>query len=170
VQRYSLVSDFFYFYLFFFSGALISDFLLNPETRGKIFNNANFILALPLFVIGQWFWFTHMEKTGPIELLFIGINFIGCYVLFMTAMNLAQSGRAEWLGYIGRYSLYVYILHVQTAAIVRKLVRGTYHDIDAWLLLAICFVCAIVFPIVLVNSFRKYGIERLFTLQKRGEA
>jgi peptidoglycan/LPS O-acetylase OafA/YrhL len=104
------------------------------------------------------------------EVLFLLINYIGCYVLFMTAMLISRTGRNEWLAYIGRYSLYVYILHVQVAAIVRKLFRGVYHGIDPWLLLAICFICGIVLPIVFVKTFRKAGVERLFTLQKRGEA
>lgn len=170
VQRYSLFSDFFYFYLFFYAGALLSNFLLNAETRDKVFKTSNLLLILPVFFIGQWFWFTNREQTGLIEMLFIIINFVGCYVLFMTAMLVAKTNQAEWLAYIGRYSLYVYILHVQVAAIVRKLVRTVEHDINAWLLLAICFICGIVLPIVLVNTFRKWGIERLFTLQKSKEA
>lgn len=142
---------------------------MNAEWRNTVFKTSNLILILPFFIIGQWFWFEHKEQTGPIEILFIGINFIGCYVLFMAAMLMAQSGRNDWLAYIGRYSLYIYILHVQTAAIVRKLVRSVYHQVDPWVLLVICFICGIVIPILLVNSFRKYGIERLFTLQRSRE-
>ncbi|HUQ96822.1 MAG TPA: acyltransferase [Chitinophagaceae bacterium] len=185
LQDYSLFSDFFYFYLFFLAGALISDFLLQTESRTKLFQTANLLWLLPLFAIGQWFWFTqvgqwywinkeHLEPnnghTGAMEFLFILINLIGCYMLFMVANSIAKSNRNEWLAYIGRYSLYVYILHVQVAAIIRKLVRGAYHGIDPWLLLAICFICGIVVPILLVNGFRKYGIERLFTLQRSKEA
>jgi len=169
VHPYSLFSDFFYFYLFFYAGALISEYLLDAGWRNKVFTTSNFILILPVFIIGQWFWFVNKEQTGPIEFLFIAINLIGCYVLFMTAMLLARSGKNEWFAYIGTYSLYVYILHVQVAAIVRKLVRGVYHQIDPWLLLFICVLCGIVIPIVLVSGLRKYGIERLFTLQKSRE-
>lgn len=170
VHPYSLISDFFYFYFFFFTGALISDFLLNSETRNKLFKTSNLILILPLFVIGQWFWFVNKEQTGPIEVLFMLINFIGCYTLFMAAMLLAKTGKNEWMAYIGTYSLYIYILHVQVAAVVRKLVRSVYHEIDPWLLLLICFICGIVVPIVLVKNFRKWGIERMFTLQRSREA
>jgi fucose 4-O-acetylase-like acetyltransferase len=140
---------------------------------------------LPLFIIGQWFWFdrvgqwfwinkerveTDIGQGGLLELLYILINYIGCYVLFMTAMLIARTKKAEWLAYIGTYSLYIYILHVQTAAIVRKLVRSAYHDINSWLLLGICFICGIVLPVLLVKGLRRYGFERLFTLQRKGEA
>jgi fucose 4-O-acetylase-like acetyltransferase len=185
IQEYSLFSDFFYFYIFFLTGALASDVLLNAETRAKLFQTSHLIWILPLFVAGQWFWFDQVGQwfwinkervtlnngaTGAIEVLFILINLVGCYVLFKTAMLLAKNDNNEWLAYIGRYSLYIYILHVQMAAIVRKLVMGAYHNIDPWLLLAICFASGIVLPIVLVKSTRKYGIERLFSLQKRSEA
>jgi fucose 4-O-acetylase-like acetyltransferase len=185
IQAYSLFSDFFYFYIYFFAGALVSDVLLNAETRAKLFQTSNLIWILPLFIVGQWFWFDQVGQwfwiskervelnngaTGPIEILFILINLVGCYVLFKTAMLLAKNDNNEWLAYIGRYSLYIYILHVQTAAIVRKIITGAYHNIDPWLLLVICFVSGIVLPIVLVKNTRKYGIERLFSLQKRGEA
>jgi peptidoglycan/LPS O-acetylase OafA/YrhL len=85
------------------------------------------------------------------------------------AMLVANNRHNEWLAYIGRYSLYVYILHVQVAAIVRKVVRSAYPDVDPWLLLAICFISGILIPILLVNGLRKWGIERLFTLQKKAE-
>lgn len=185
LQDYSLFSDFFYFYIYFLSGALCSDFLLNAETRANFFKTPYLLVVLPLFALGQWFWFErvgqwfwvskeHVElnngQTGLIEIVFILINYIGCYVLFMTAMLSARTDRNEWLAYIGRYSLYIYILHVQVAAIVRKVVYGAYPNIDPWLLLAICFLSGIVLPIVLVKTFRKWGIERLFTLQRRAEA
>ena len=170
VQRYSLFSDFFYFYLFFYAGALFSDILLDKEARDKLFKTSNFLIILPFFFIGQWFWYTNREETGIIEILFIVINFVGCYVLFNIAMLMAKTGRMEWLAYVGRYSLYVYILHVQVAAIARKLVRTAYPDINPWLLLAICFFCGIILPIVFINLFRRWGVERLFTLQKSREA
>jgi fucose 4-O-acetylase-like acetyltransferase len=185
LHDYSLFSDFFYFYIYFLTGALVSDYLLNAKTRNRIFKTSNLVWALPLFVLGQWFWFnqvgqwfwilkerveTNIGQTGMLELVYMVINFIGCYVLFMTAMLIARGKKAEWLAYIGTYSLYVYILHVQVAAIVRKLVYGAYPSVDPWLLLVICFTCGIVLPIVLVKGLRKYGIERLFTLQKKGEA
>lgn len=170
VHPYSLFSDFFYFYLFFYAGVLVSDFLLNSERREKIFNTSNFLYVLPFFIVGQWFWFNNKAETGWFEILFILINFIGCYVLFMVAVLIARGGKSEWLAYIGAYSLYIYILHVQIAAIVRKLIRSVYAQVDPWLLLSICFVCGILFPIILVNKFRKYGIEKLFTLQRSKEA
>jgi fucose 4-O-acetylase-like acetyltransferase len=170
VHPYSLFSDFFYFYLFFLSGVLASEYLLNAEKRSKYFKTSYLIWILPLFFLGQWFWFTNKEATGPIELLFILINYIGCYVLFMAAMLIAQGGKSEWLAYIGAYSLYIYILHVQVAAIVRKLVRSLYDQVDPWILLTVCFLCGILFPIFIINRFRKYGIERLFTLQRSKEA
>jgi fucose 4-O-acetylase-like acetyltransferase len=185
LYAYSLFSDFFYFYLFFLAGALISDVLLNAEARAKLFKTSNLIWILPLFFLGQWFWYYQVGQwywinkervlpnngqTGVIELLFILINLIGCYVLFKTAMVVSQTKRNEWLAYIGRYSLYVYILHVQVAAIVRKIIRSAYPNVDPWLLLAICIICGILIPILLVITFRRYGIERLFTLQKKSEA
>jgi fucose 4-O-acetylase-like acetyltransferase len=165
IRNYDFFSDLFYFYGYFLTGALLSNILLNPEKRDKILNTSYLKWLLPLFVIGQWFWFSNSDKIGIIELIFIPINFIGCYVLFMCALLIARGNKNEWLAYIGRYSLYIYILHVQIAAIMRKIIRDLYPHVDPWLLLSICFICGITIPVLLVVNFRKYGIERLFTLQ-----
>jgi len=185
LQAYSLFSDFFNFYIYFLTGALISDYLLNAEWRSHVFKTANLIWILPLFIIGQWFWFqrvgqwywvskeqaeTSNNGAGALEFVYLLINYVGCYVLFKMAMLIERGKYNEWLAYIGRYSLYVYILHVQVAAIVRKLIRGAYPNVDPWLLLAICFTCGIVLPIILVKQLRPFGIERLFTLQRKAEA
>jgi hypothetical protein len=92
---YSLFSDFFYFYLFFLAGALISDVLLNAEARARLFKTSHLIWILPLFFLGNGFGIpgrtvvldqqgtraANNGQTGLIELLFILINLIGCYVL-----------------------------------------------------------------------------------------
>jgi hypothetical protein len=180
-----LFSDFFFFYIYFVVGAVVSDLLLSAETRKKIFKPSYLLVILPLFLLGQWFWFDQIGKLfwetkeriqltntqiGFVEILFLLNNFLGCYVLFRASMFIARTHRNDWLAYIGRYSLYVYILHVQMAAIVRKIVYGAYPNVDPWLLLGICYVSGIVLPILIINGFRKWGIERLFTLQKKSEA
>lgn len=166
----SFFTDFFYFYMYLLTGTLISDLLLNSENRDKLLKVDYLKWIIPLFVLGQWFWFTNMDKGGLYEIIFMVIIYIGCYFLFMIALLIARSNKNEWLAYIGRYSLYIYILHVQIAAIIRKVVREMYPDVDSWLLFGICFICAISFPILLIKAFKNYGVERLFTLQRGKEA
>ena len=166
VKGNSFFSDFFYFYIFLFAGSLLSELLINKETRGRILSLNYFKWLLPLFLIGQWFWFTHIKEGGFYEVVFFAISLIGCYFLFMVAVFIAQSRRNDWLAYIGRHSLYIYILHVPIAAAIRKLIWNAFPEADLWILFGICFLCAIVFPILLVKIFKNYGIERLFTLQK----
>jgi fucose 4-O-acetylase-like acetyltransferase len=170
VEEYSVFRDLFYFYIYLLAGTFLSEWLINAEKRERILNKAYLKWAFLLFVAGQWFWFTHIEQSGLYEVPFLIINFIGCYFLFTVAVVIAQSKKADWLDYIGRCSLYIYILHVQVAAIIRKLVVVAYPAVDPWLLLFICFIGAIVLPIVFINSFKRWGVERLFTLKKGKEA
>ncbi|MGN6166041.1 MAG: acyltransferase family protein [Flavisolibacter sp.] len=165
LTQYDFFSDFFYFYGYFLTGALLSDALIDPKRRDKILKISYLKWIFPLFVIGQWFWFTHQDSKGYYEFIFLVINYIGCYFLFMVALLISKSNRNEWLTIIGRYSLYIYILHVQIAAIIRKILRDMYPEIDPWLLLSICFISGIVLPVLIVSGFKKYGIERLFTLK-----
>ncbi len=167
---FSFFADFFFFYIFFFTGAWASEWLINKEKRNKVLNVAYLKWILPLFILGQWFWFTHIKEDGWYDVVFLVIAYIGCYFLFNVAVLISQTNKSLWLAYIGRYSLYIYILHVQIAAIIRKVIRNAYPNVDSWLLFSICFIFAIIIPIVLVRTFKKQGIERLFTLQKGKEA
>jgi len=166
----SFFTDFFFFYIFFFTGAWASDWLINKEKRNKVLNVAYLKWLLPLFLLAQWFWFTHMKEDGWYDVVFLVIAYIGCYFLFNVAVLISKTNKTLWLAYIGRYSLYIYILHVQIAAIIRKVVRNAYPNVDSWLLFSICFIFAIILPIVIVRTFKNQGIERLFTLQKGKEA
>ena len=166
VQQYSLVSDVFYFYIFFSTGAYLSPIFLDKAKREKFLDVSRLKWLLPLFVIGQWFWFTH-EDMNAYNALFLVINFVACYVVYLTAYSIAKSGKNEWLAYIGKHSLYIYILHVPFAAIARIAILHVYHGINIWLLLLFCWLFGIIAPIVLVSTFRRWGIERLFSLQTK---
>jgi fucose 4-O-acetylase-like acetyltransferase len=170
VEDYSFFSDFFNFYIFLLTGALLSEWVLDKTKRDQLLNPANLKWILPVFLLGQWFWFTHNEESGFYIPLFLVITYVGCFFLFNIAVLVARSGNSEWLAYMGRYSLYIYILHVQVAAVMRKIVRTMYPEVDTWLLFSICYITAIIFPILFIRLFKNYGVERLFTLQKSKEA
>lgn len=172
--EYSFFSDFFNFYIYFFIGTLLSSLLLNKEQSTRILDPKYLKFIVPLFLLGQWFWFVHNPESKGVhkvatgyELLFLLINFLGCYVLFVFSSVISKTTRSEWLAYIGKHSLYIYILHVQLAAIVRKVVRDIYPAVDPWVLLGICFACGIFLPIFFITNFRRFGAERLFTLPTR---
>ncbi|HWJ28668.1 MAG TPA: acyltransferase, partial [Flavisolibacter sp.] len=140
IYSYSFFSDFCNFYIYFLTGALLSDKLLNINSRNKILNPSFLKWVFPLFLIGQWFWFENNTETltrkdtlqairPGYETVFLFINYIGCFVLFICSLLLAKAKRYEWLAYIGRNSLYIYILHVQIAAVMRKIVRDMYPNI-----------------------------------------
>jgi fucose 4-O-acetylase-like acetyltransferase len=166
----SLLSDPFYFYIFLFAGSLLLEQFIDAKKSSQIFNQKYFLLAIPVFLLGQWFWFSNMEKKGFYYIIFFLIILVGCFFLFSAANLLARSKKNEWLAYIGRYSLYIYILHVQVAAVLRKVIRNAFPDVDPWLLFAGCYISAIVLPIVFIRVFKNYGVERLFTLKTSGRA
>jgi peptidoglycan/LPS O-acetylase OafA/YrhL len=165
IRSFDLFSDLFYFYMYFLTGALLSGTLVTTAKREKILNTSYIKWVIPFFVAGQIFWFIHSERTDFYEVFFVVINFIGCYFLFLCSVLLARHTTNEWLAYIGRYSLYIYILHVQIAAIVRKIIVTVFPNVNTGLLLAICFMCGIILPILIINHFKKFGIKKLFVLE-----
>lgn len=167
VQSYSLISDMFYFYFYFSIGGYFSYIFLNRERRNELLASKNFKWVLPLFFVGQWFWFIHKDEEQLYDLIFVVINLIACYTVYLTAYRIAKTSKNEWLAFIGKHSLYIYILHVPFAAVMRALILHLNYNTTPWIVLVFCLLFGLLAPIVMINVFRNWGIEKLFSLQNK---
>lgn len=165
LQGQSLISDAFYFYPYFYLGTQLSDHLLNRSKSDSFLSPSRLYWLLPLFFIGQYFWFLHREQTGKwFPLVFI-INLIACYVVYIVARIMGQKMTFNFLSYIGKYSLYIYILHVPLAAAVRNIFSKGILPGAPWFILLCCWLVGILVPIWVINTFKQFGILRLFSLK-----
>jgi fucose 4-O-acetylase-like acetyltransferase len=171
LQNNSLVSDAFFFYPYFLIGTLISPVLLDRERADKLLASRNLLWVLPLFLVGQWYYFMHRtkeEQEGYFPLLFV-INLVACYFVYLVARRLEQGGNA-WLSWLGKYSLYIYILHVPVAAIVRNLASHSGIVLNSWILIFTCWALGVTVPILLYQLLTRYGFGKLFSLKNKPAA
>jgi len=166
-QGNSLLADILYFYCYFFAGTLISSTLLVKEKREKFLNPAHLKWVLPLFAIGQWFWFIHRNEEKIYMPLFLAINLFACYFIYVISFRSSLNNKNQWLSYLGKHSLYIYILHVFITSSARNLIFYIDPAINPWALLFICWLGGLMVPVILFNLLKKFGFEKLFSLKPK---
>ncbi|HTI89858.1 MAG TPA: acyltransferase [Puia sp.] len=163
----SFVADLLYFYCYFFAGTLLSGVLLDREKRESFLRISRLFWVLPLFIAGQWFWFAirEQEKTYTLPLLFV--NLVACYFIYIISFRISNSRNSGWLAYLGKHSLYIYILHVFVMAFIRALLVHMHFHLNPWAELALCWVCGLLVPVLLFQLLKGFGFERLFSLKQK---
>jgi len=167
LQGQSLISDAFYFYPYFYLGTILSQKLLDQSENTSFLNAAHLKWLLPLFLAGQFFWFIHREEEADWFMLFLAINLVACYVVYITAREMCKTAVFDFFSYIGKYSLYIYIMHVPLAAGVRNIYLKGHINASSWLILASCWIVGLLVPIISVNLLRNTGFLRLFSLKSK---
>jgi fucose 4-O-acetylase-like acetyltransferase len=165
LEHISLISDLCYFYLYFVCGVTFSRVLLDKELQTKIFSLRIALPLLLIFVSGQWFWYTRQDEEASYLPLFFVITLIGCLIVYMLALYLARFNSTRWLSYIGEHSLYIYILHVPIAAMVRALMLRTGADMPGALMIGVCWICGIALPVIIYQALKDYGFKKMFSLK-----
>jgi fucose 4-O-acetylase-like acetyltransferase len=166
LQGNSLVSDAFYFYPYFYIGTLLSSLLLDKEKSDALLKFSHLLWLLPLFLACQWFWFQHREETRTYFPLFFIINLVACYFVYIIAHRIEQKGH-DWLSWLGKYSLYIYILHVPVAAVIRNGLAHSGLSLNPWVLIFTCWVGGVLIPVILYTSLKRWGFGRLFSLKNK---
>ena len=169
-QGNSLVADILYYYCYFFAGTFISGILLNKEKREAFLKFNHLKWLLPVFILGQWFWFTHRAEDNTYILLFLVINLLACYFIYILAFRISKNDRNEWLAYLGKHSLYIYILHVFVTSFTRTVIMRVNPSLNPWIMLTICWVCGLLVPILVFNTLKGFGFEKMFSLKPKPAA
>ena len=164
LQGNSLVSDAFFFYPYFYIGTLLSPLLLDRTKSDAFLRPRRLWWVLPAFVAGQCFWFLHREEPGPYFLLFFVISLVACYFVYIIAHVIEQRGNV-WLSWLGKYSLYIYILHVPVQAVIRTLLAHSGLALNGWVLIFLCWSGGVLIPVFLYTSLRRFGFGKLFSLK-----
>ncbi|WP_431217285.1 acyltransferase family protein [Puia sp. P3] len=84
--------------------------------------------------------------------------------------KVARKGGNAWLSWLGKYSLYIYILHVPIAAIVRNLASHSGIVFNSWVLIFTCWGLGVTVPILLYQLLTRFGFGKLFSLKNKPAA
>lgn len=166
LQGNSLVSDPFFFYPYFYIGTLMSPRLTNKGKSGDLLKFSRLTWVFPLFLAGQWFWFRHREESGTYFPLFFFISLVACYFVYIVARQIEQKGNA-WLSWLGKYSLYIYILHVPVAAIIRNIFSHSGLVLNPWVEIVVCWTGGLLIPVLLYIYGTRFGFGKLFSLKDK---
>lgn len=171
IADYSILSDVFYHYIFLVSGSLFYDRIVSLEglTIRKLV--ICFLLVLPVFILGQLYW---LRTTGPDyatgsvwQLIpYLMIIWIACFVYYLASRILHGLKTAQWLSRIGKYSLYIYILHLLVIAFVRIVFLQVFHIQEVLLILPVSLLLGILIPVALYRLTQKWQMYYVFSLIK----
>lgn len=165
---WSFFSDIAYHYVFLVTGAIISDMVIKWEAVSVKKTALILLVATPFFVAGQLFWLhtigenyqsAHWWELAPYLLIIL----VACFVFYLVSRLLEAWGKLSWLSSIGRYSLYIYILHIHVIAFVRIFFVRIAGTPDPYLVLATSIVAGILLPIMIYKFTNSMGWRFLFS-------
>lgn len=164
---WSFFSDIAYHYVFLVTGAIVSDQVSKWESVSTRKNLILLLLLAPVFIAGQLYWLrtigadyqtSHWWELGPYLLIIL----VACFVFYLVSRLLEAWGRLSWLATIGRYSLYIYILHIHVIAFVRIFFVRFAGNPEPHLVLATSIVLGILLPIIVYKFTSRMGWKFLF--------
>jgi peptidoglycan/LPS O-acetylase OafA/YrhL len=172
LQHFSVVSDLFYFYLYFLLGTYISPVILDRERGPDMLKPKKLYWLAPLFIVAQIGWYLNKDEEANyyFTIPFFIINIIACYFVYVLSNLLSRYRSNDWLAFLGRYSLYIYILHVYLATMAKTLMLYLIPDINTWVLVITCTAVGLIGPIILYNLLKGVGIDKLFSLKTKSVA
>lgn len=171
VYAYSLVSDVMYNYVFLVFGVMMYEKIMQLEYL-KL-KRLLLLLAIitPFFIAGQLFWLYNItENYQPVKdfyiLPFLLIIFIASIVYYLVSRILYTMQVAGFLAWIGKYSLYIYILHVFVIALVRVLFINFLKINNQYLLITVSMLLGVLIPVWFYFIIKKFNIKYLFSFNK----
>lgn len=121
VQPVSTFYDIAIHYIYFAIGDIASGYFFGEKTQRQFSNPINLLLLAPVFGLLQWYYLHHQQMSLYI-LMLIALN--GCLFVMMLSSWLAKRQLMGFLGIIGHYSLYIYLLHIIIFALLRAVLVG----------------------------------------------
>ncbi|MHA4843898.1 acyltransferase family protein [Flavitalea antarctica] len=171
LQKISMISDWMGFYIFFALGDVIS-VLFFRESSQKVFKKPFLALIfLPVFVATQVYYLQFDEYFfvndfgGKIQ--FLGISLIGCFAMFLFAVQIQEWKSLTFLRMLGMHSLQIYVMHVFVASVCRILLMKFAGVTQPVTLLISGITVGVLVPVMLYNLFIRNGmLWFLFSLHK----
>jgi fucose 4-O-acetylase-like acetyltransferase len=165
VKDYSLFSDLLYHYIFLVIGTVITKqlFAQKEEVPGK--DLRTLLLLTPVFIAGQLAWLHLRPGNLQMQALFLVITLVACTFFYFACRVGYRAGLFRGLVYLGRHSIYIYILHLLVISSFRIVSLRLLDLRNVYVLAAASLVLGIAVPLVIYELGKKRGIRYLFTLE-----
>ncbi|NIG56319.1 acyltransferase family protein [Chitinophaga sp. Cy-1792] len=145
-------------YIFFSIGVAVAPSLLNDNAQQQLAQGKYLLLLLPVFAYSQWYFLLHQQLN---LFLYAVIALVGSLFMILLSAWLAKFNVLGVFKIIGTYSLYIYLLHVMLAAVLRSmLIKCGIHNVPVLLLLLIAG--AIPLSVLVYKTMLKYRLGWLF--------
>lgn len=172
-KAFYIFPDIFHYYIYFFVGDLLADFIFRKETIGTILSPKWLVPSAILFVVSQTAFTllnlkhdddNYINRSAPLLLLLVSLA--GCAFMIQVGHWLQQKNVLRWLRVIGYHSLYIYLMHLIVIAGVRIILIRFLHvsSIPVVVFSAVCL--GVIIPIVIYNICTRLHAWWLFSLKK----
>jgi len=169
LKDYSLFSDPFYHYVFLLIGVYIANYLKSIDDEGNRPLVRGLLMLTLFFVAGQWFWFNYRPETPMLILPFLVIILVACAFFYCFCRLLYNLRFIPGLSFIGRNSLYIYVLHIFFISSFRVLAIRVLGIENIYVLALGCLALGIFMPIVIQSIFKRLGMWYMFRLDSPGQ-
>jgi fucose 4-O-acetylase-like acetyltransferase len=155
IDRYSMFTDWMRFYIYFALGDVLTHFFFSKGFQKFMHNPWSLLIVTPAFAATQ-FYYLHMhgEVLAP---ALLGISLVGCTTMFVCAGLLERWNIFNFLRIFGYHSLYIYVIHVMVAAMVRNFLVYKLHIHDVYAVLFLGILLAMLIPVFFYNYLVKDG-------------
>lgn len=161
-------------FLFYLAlGNFISPYVLERSNQKHFASWGSTILLTALFFLlrflMKYLGFTESEMDVRLfsfeNFLLLAVVFAGLALILNVSFLLERLGVLTWLKTIGKYSLYIYCMHILTAGIARYLIlKVTNYQFPSLSYYLLCAVSVLV-PVMIAKMLNRYNLEFFFTLE-----
>ncbi|RAJ79948.1 fucose 4-O-acetylase-like acetyltransferase [Chitinophaga dinghuensis] len=159
VMQWSTFYDVMLHYIFFAIGVIAAPLLLDKTMQTRLASGYNLLLFLPVFVLSQWYFLYHQQMN---LYLYAVIALTGSIFMMMLSAWLSRHQQLTFMKTIGHYSLFIYLMHVMLAAVIRSLLLKSGLIMNVPLLLLILIITAIPLSILAYKTLTALKMGWLF--------
>lgn len=157
--RWSTAYDVMVHYIFFALGPVAAVNLFTQKIQQQLAAGQSLLFMLPLFAASQWYFLHHMDMH---LYLYAVVALTGSVFMLQLSAWLAKQDALGFLKTIGHYSLYIYLMHVMIAAVIRAILLKTGWVQQATPLLLILIATSIPLSIAAYRLLDWMGMGWLF--------
>jgi fucose 4-O-acetylase-like acetyltransferase len=174
VNKISILSDWMEFYIFFAIGDATSKFFFNKQVQQFLKSTWLLLLIIPFFVVVQIYYLSYSEsffqdnQWGRIQ--FVGISLFGCISMVVLAFRLQNLNTMAFLRIVGYHSLYIYVMHVFVAALVRIVLMNVFSIYNPLVLVLSGIIVSIILCIMFYNLLIKNNVLWFLFTYRKNEA
>lgn len=171
-----VISDICQYYIFFSLGDVCSRVLLSEKSRPFLSSRVLFIALATAFLLVQYHYttlnlqhnsFSFVETEMPFSYLFESL--LGCAASMSFSFLLQRYRLFGWIRYIGRFSLYIYLMQVIVMAFARTFLQSVLHISYVPALIFLIWTAGTFLPILFYNLSCRYRLWWLYTFRKPKE-